>query len=94
MKYVGSKNKIAKHIVPILQSLIDKNHIEVYIEPFVGGGNIIDKISCKSKYGFDIDNIPISIFKHYIQKPQDLDILPNLITKDFYYYIRDNNERN
>ena len=38
MKYVGSKNKIGKHIFPILQSLIDKNHIEVYIEPFVGGG--------------------------------------------------------
>ena len=92
MKYVGSKNKLAKYIVPILQKIIDTHNINIYVEPFVGGGHIIDKISCKSKYGFDIDNIPISIFKHYIEKPQDLDILPNSLTKDFYYYIRDNNE--
>lgn len=38
MVYLGSKNKIAKYIVPILQNIIDKNKYELYIEPFVGGG--------------------------------------------------------
>lgn len=38
MKYVGSKQKISKYIVPIIQEYIDKNKIETYIEPFVGGG--------------------------------------------------------
>ena len=37
MKYVGSKNRIAKDIVPIIQSCIDKNNITEYYEPFVGG---------------------------------------------------------
>jgi DNA adenine methylase len=37
MKYVGSKAKIAKDIVPILQTLINLNGIKTYIEPFVGG---------------------------------------------------------
>lgn len=37
MKYVGSKNKISKYIVPIIQKHIDENEIRTYIEPFVGG---------------------------------------------------------
>ena len=37
MKYVGSKNRIAKDIVPIIQKYIDENNITEYYEPFVGG---------------------------------------------------------
>lgn len=44
MKYMGSKSRIAKDIVPIIQKCIDDNNLETYIEPFVGGANIIDKI--------------------------------------------------
>ena len=40
MKYIGAKTKIAKYIVPIIQSYIDNNNIELYIEPFVGGFNL------------------------------------------------------
>lgn len=38
MKYVGSKNRLAKDLAPIIQSYIDDNHITHYWEPFVGGG--------------------------------------------------------
>lgn len=38
MKYMGSKIRIAKDIVPIIQKTIDDNNINTYIEPFVGGG--------------------------------------------------------
>ena len=38
MKYMGSKSRIAKDIVPIIQSYIDDNNCRLYIEPFVGGG--------------------------------------------------------
>ena len=44
MVYMGSKSKYAQYIVPILQKCIDDNNITLYIEPFVGGANIIDKI--------------------------------------------------
>lgn len=37
MKYMGSKSRIAKYIVPIIQSCIDENNITEYYEPFVGG---------------------------------------------------------
>lgn len=36
MKYVGSKNKLAKELVPIVQSYIN-NDTKGYLEPFVGG---------------------------------------------------------
>ena len=38
MKYVGSKNRLAKDLVPIIQKYIDNNHAENYMENFVGGG--------------------------------------------------------
>ena len=37
MKDMGSKSRIAKHIVPIIQDYIDENQVKYYIEPFVGG---------------------------------------------------------
>lgn len=42
MKYQGSKNKIAKHILPII--LKDRTEGQYYVEPFMGGGNLIDKV--------------------------------------------------
>lgn len=38
MKYVGSKNRLSKDLVPIIQSYIDNNNIKNYWEPFIGGG--------------------------------------------------------
>jgi DNA adenine methylase len=42
MKYMGSKARIAKHILPII--LKDRKPSQLYIEPFVGGANLIDKV--------------------------------------------------
>ena len=53
MKYMGSKSRIAKYIVPIIQEYIDKNNIQTYWEPFVGGANIIDKVKCPRRIGSD-----------------------------------------
>ncbi len=44
MKYMGSKNRIAKHILPIMIAEARKNGISKWVEPFVGGGNTIDKV--------------------------------------------------
>ena len=49
MKYIGSKAKVAADIVPILQGYINEYGIKQYVEPFVGGFNIIDKIECKNR---------------------------------------------
>ena len=42
MKYMGSKNRVARHILPII--LKDRKQGQWYVEPFVGGGNMIDKV--------------------------------------------------
>ena len=60
---MGSKSRIAKHIVPIIQRYIDENNIEKYVEPFVGGANVIDKVRCKEKYGFDKNKYLIAMLK-------------------------------
>lgn len=42
MKYMGSKNRIAKDILPII--LHDRKPGQWYVEPFAGGCNLIDKV--------------------------------------------------
>ena len=44
MKYMGSKAKVARYIVPIIQKQIERSGCETYLEPFCGGCNVIDKI--------------------------------------------------
>ena len=62
MQYVGSKRRISKEIVPIIQSCITKE-TSLYIEPFVGGANVIDKIQCKKKIGCDVHKQLIALLK-------------------------------
>lgn len=64
MKYMGSKSRIAKDIVPIIQEYIDNNNITKYWEPFVGGANVIDKISCNQKVGSDKNKYLIALLCH------------------------------
>lgn len=61
---MGSKSRIAKYIVPIIQQCIDDNNIEYYIEPFMGGANVIDKIICKNKSGSDKNEYLIALLDH------------------------------
>ena len=80
MKYMGSKSRIAKYIVPIIKKYIDDNEITKYVEPFVGGANIIDKIHCQEKYGFDKNKFLIALLKR-VQQHQPL---YNEVNKDLY----------
>lgn len=80
MNYFGSKSRQAKYIVPIIQKYIDDNGISIYLEPFVGGANIIDKINCDIKIGTDINKYTIVLF-NYIQNGGQL---KDFYTKDIY----------
>ena len=42
MVYMGSKNRIAKELLPIITANLTNDRY--YIEPFVGGCNMIDKV--------------------------------------------------
>lgn len=50
MKYMGSKARIAKKILPLM--LRKKSSSCVWVEPFVGGGNLIQMVP-GSRLGFD-----------------------------------------
>ena len=85
---MGSKSRLAKYIVPIIQEEIDKSGVTTYIEPFVGGANVIDKIRCERRIGFDVSRPLISL----LQYVQNGGVLPKL-DKAGYDEIRNNRER-
>ena len=85
IKYMGSKLRISKYIVPIIQDYIDKNKCIRYYEPFVGGANIIDKIKCKNKYASDNNEYLIELYNN-LDKINDI---PDFITKAHYSEVRD-----
>lgn len=58
MKYMGSKARIAKHILPII--LKDRKEGQWYVEPFVGGANMIDKVD-GNRIGYDSNEYLISL---------------------------------
>lgn len=86
MWYVGSKNKIAKDLVPIIQSYITKD-TKGYLEPFVGGANVIDKIKCNNKIGCDIHKELIALLQKAQIQPNDI---PNIITEEEYIAVKNN----
>ena len=84
MKYVGSKNRLAKELAPIIQSYIT-DETKGYLEPFVGGANMIDKIKCENKFGCDIHEELIELLK-YVQNLNN--VLPQNITEDEYNKVK------
>ena len=60
---MGSKQRYTPHIIPILQQCINEHNIGVYVEPFVGGANVIDKIECKERYAYDRSDTLIALLK-------------------------------
>jgi DNA adenine methylase len=81
MKYMGSKSRIAKNILPII--LKNRKDNQYYIEPFVGGCNMIDKVS-NPRMASDNNKYLIAMWKGL----QDNLIRPREITKDYYSLVR------
>lgn len=88
MVYQGSKDRLAKYIVPIIQQYIDEHCVTHYIEPFVGGANMIDKIRCENKYGRDYNEYVIALLK-YAQSDNSLSIAPESCSFEHYCEVRD-----
>jgi site-specific DNA-adenine methylase len=65
MVYVGGKKKLAKYICPILQKELDTGKYSAYVEPFGGGGNIMENINFPVRYFYDINEYLIAFTKPY-----------------------------
>lgn len=84
MKYMGSKARIAKHILPII--LKDRKEGQWYVEPFVGGANMIDKVD-GNRIGADSNRYVIELLRYL-----SLGNTPQEISKDKYQSIRKFND--
>jgi len=62
MRYMGSKNRLAKDLLPIITADLKPN--QWYVEPFVGGCNMIDKVNHSLKIGSDINKYLIALLKY------------------------------
>lgn len=82
MIYMGSKARIAKHILPII--LRDRTEGQFYVEPFCGGCNMIDKVR-GNRIANDKNAYLIQMWRHLIKGWEP----PMVIEKDFYYAVRE-----
>lgn len=73
MKYMGSKNRIAKHLLPIMLEEAEKNGITKWVEPFVGGANMIDKVPDSfERNGYDLNGHVIKALIDIRDNPEAL----------------------
>jgi len=86
MKYMGSKSRIAKHILPIMLDDAEKHGITTWIEPFVGGGNMIDKVPDRMRR-IGIDYNPHTIAAMLAIRDM-VDNLPENVSEDEYRSIK------
>ena len=88
MKYMGSKNRLSKELAPIIQSYVDKG-CNGYLEPFVGGANMIDKIKCNKRCGCDNHKYLIALLKQISLQW----IPPKEISEELYNDVRLNKDK-
>ena len=86
MKYMGSKNRIAKHILPIMLAEAEKHNITTWVEPFVGGGNMIDKVpDTFHRIGADLNPHTIAAMLDIRDFPNSL---PDTVTEEEYKSLK------
>lgn len=85
MKYMGSKNRISKYILPTI--LKHRKEGMVWVEPFVGGANMIDKVDGE-RIGADINPYLIAFW----QALQNGWTPPENINKQLYDSVRTDKE--
>lgn len=85
MRYQGGKHRLAKYIAGNIHKLRTEKH-NVYLEPFVGSGAVLERVDMPVKIASDIDGDLIA-FWNAIQngwKP------PDTLTRDQYNHYKDN----
>lgn len=86
MKYMGSKNRIAKHLLPIMLTECEKHGITKWVEPFVGGANMIDKVPDSfERVGYDLNDHAIHAL---IDIRDNAETLPDEISEAYYNSVK------
>ena len=88
---MGSKARVAKEVSSIINGLICKNNVSHYIEPFVGGSNMIEHIQCKNKYGYDSNEYLIEFWKQIQNGWNPFTSVE--MSKEFYDDVKNNKDK-
>lgn len=83
IKYMGSKRRLAKHLLPII--LKDREEGQWYVEPFVGGANMIENVDGR-RIGADSNEYLIAMFVS-LQNGWEP---PKRVSENAYRFIREN----
>ena len=82
MKYMGSKARISKYILPIMLEEAEKHRITTWVEPFCGGCNMIDKVPDSfERIGYDFNEHTI---KAMIDIRDNSEGLPDAVSEQTY----------
>jgi DNA adenine methylase len=86
MKYLGSKARIAKFILPIMLEEARVNNITTWVEPFCGGLNSLDKVpNTFKRIGIDCNPHTIAAL---IGIRDRLEELPDNVSEEYYKSIK------
>ena len=88
MNYIGSKRKLASKILPHVQRAIKTTGFSLYLEPFVGGANVIDKVTAPYKIGADNQKYLVALLTAAGRR----ECIPDTITRKEYETVRDARE--
>lgn len=84
MKYMGSKNRIAKHILPII--LKDRKPDQWYVEPFFGGGNSMQHVN-GNRLGGELNWYIAEMWQELLKG-----WTPEVLTKEQYNLIKESKD--
>lgn len=85
MRYSGSKAKIAKHIIPFIMEELKEGY--TYVEPFMGGCNILSEIDWPEKVGADSNKYVVALWKYL--KEADLQSIPESVSEKEYNKMKE-----
>jgi len=86
MVYMGGKGALAKYILPVV--LADRKPDQWYVEPFVGGFNMMDKVT-GLRLGNDLNKYVIAIFLELLKGWEP----PENVTEDQYNAVKANRDK-
>lgn len=92
MRYVGSKGKLGRHILPFIKEALRRSPNALYIEPFVGGCNMISQVEHHSRIGYDANEYLIALNKQKQQDPSVI-VAAKCPSREAFNYIKENKEQ-
>lgn len=84
MRYLGSKTRIKKEIIPIITKHLNGDN--EFVDAFVGGANLIDAVDYDKKVGIDVSKYSIAIWNKI--KDEGIDWIPQAFDEEDYYNVK------